>query len=98
MQRKYGKDGFVAVSVSVDDPQKQEDVDLALKFLRAQNAEFTNLLLDEPLETWSDKLGSSLTPFVFVFDRDGRLAEKFEGKKATYEDNIEPLVQKLLNK
>jgi peroxiredoxin len=98
MQRKYGKDGFVAVSVSVDDAQKKDDVEEALKFLRAQDAEFTNLLLDESDDVWPDKLGSNATPFIFVFDRDGRIAQKFEGKKATYEDNVEPLVQKLLNK
>ena len=49
-------------------------------------------------ELWSDKLGSTLTPFIFVFDRDGRLAEKFEGKKANYEENVEPLVIDLLKK
>jgi hypothetical protein len=98
MQRKYGKDGLVAVSVSVDDPQKKDDVDLALKFLREQDAEFTNLLLDESDEVWPEKLGSTKTPFIFVFGPDGRIAGKFEGSKATYEENVEPLVLKLLNK
>ena len=98
MQRKYGKDGFVAVSVSVDDPKNKEATDEALKFLRAQNAEFTTVLLDESPDTWSDKLGSNLTPFIFVFDRDGRVAGKFEGKKANYQEQVEPLVIELLKK
>ena len=98
MQRKYGKDGMVALSVSVDDPKDKDAVDQALQFLRRQNAEFTNLVLDESDEVWSEKLGSNLTPFIFVFDRDGRIAGKFEGKKANYEESVEPLVQKLLNK
>ena len=95
MQRKYGKDGFVAVSVSVDEPK---DKDEALKFLREQDAEFTNLLLDESPDDWSDKLGSNLTPFIFVFGRDGRIAAKFEGKKANYDENVEPLATELLKK
>jgi peroxiredoxin len=98
MQRKYGKDGFVAVSVSIDNPKDQAATEAALQFLRSKNAEFTNLLLDEPFETWSEKLNSTLTPFIFVFDRDGRLAAKFEGKKANYDDEVEPKVIELLKK
>jgi thiol-disulfide isomerase/thioredoxin len=98
MHRKYNKDGFAAVSVDLDDPKDKEATDGALKFLRAKDAEFTNLQLDEPLEVWSDKFGSNLTPFIFVFDRDGRIAGKFEGKKANYQEQIEPLVIELLKK
>ena len=98
MNRKYAKDGFAAVSVDLDDPKKTEATESALQFLRSKNAEFTNLQLDEPLEVWSDKLGSNLTPLIFVFDRDGRLAGKFEGKKANYHEEIEPKVIELLKK
>jgi len=98
MQRKYGQDGLAAVSVSVDNPKDKDAVDQALKYLREKDAEFTNLLLDESDDVWPDKLGSNLTPFIFVFDRDGRIAGKFEGKRATYAENVEPLIQKLLNK
>jgi hypothetical protein len=98
MQRKYGKDGFTAVSVDLDDPQKQDDVAAALKFLRAQNADFTNLLLDESEDAWQAKFDVTVTPFICVFDRDGRLVQKFKGNNATYDENVEPLVQDLLKK
>ena len=38
------------------------------------DADFTNRLLDEPFETWSDQVRLVVTPFIYVFDRDGRLA------------------------
>ncbi len=98
MQRKYAKDGLAAVSVSLDDPDDKEARGRVLKFLRAKGADFTNLFLDEPSELWSDKLKVDLPPAVFIFDRDGRLAGKFEGKKVDYETQIEPLVIELLKK
>ena len=98
MQHKYAKDGLAAVSVSLDKADDKEATDRALKFLRAKGADFTNLLLDEPPAVWADKLNVSAPPFIFVFDRDGRLAGKFEGEQANYEKQIEPLVAELLKK
>ena len=98
MQRQYEKDGLVAVSVSLDDPGDKDARERILKFLRAKDAEFTNLFLDEPSELWSERLKIDLPPAVFVFDRDGRIAGKFEGKMVSYETQIEPLVEKLLKK
>jgi hypothetical protein len=98
MQRKYAKDGLVAVSVSLDDPNDKEARGRILKFLKARDAEFTNLFLDEAPDLWSERLKIDLPPAVFVFDRDGRIAGKFEGKKVSYETQIEPLVADLLKK
>ena len=98
MQRKYAKDGLAAVSVSLDDPDDKEARERILKFLRVKGAYFTNLFLDEPSELWSERLKIDLPPAVFVFDRNGRLAGKFEGKKVDYETQIEPLVIELLKK
>ena len=98
MQRKYAADGLAAVSVSLDDPADKDARDRVLKFLRAKDATFTNLFLDEPSELWSERLKIDLPPAVFVFDRDGRIAGKFEGKKVSYETQIEPLVEQLLKK
>lgn len=73
MHKKYAAEGLVAVSVSLDplaeDPMIKDKV---LKFLRAQGAGFTNLLLDEPFEVWAKKLGFSFPPCYFVFNRQGR--------------------------
>jgi hypothetical protein len=98
MQRKYAKDGVVAVSVSLDDPTDKDAPERILKFLRAKDAEFTNLRLDEPSELWSDRLKIDIPPAVFVFDREGRIAGKFEGAKANYAGYVEPLLDKLLKK
>lgn len=98
MQRKYGKDGVVALSVSLDDPTDKEVDARILKFLRAKDADFTNLRLDEPSDLWSDRLKIDLPPAVFVFDREGRIAGKFELEKANYEQYVDPLVEQLLKK
>ncbi len=103
MQRKYAGDGLAAVSVSLDkagDSQKidADTVERVRKFLAAHDADFTNQILDEPDDVWSEKFHSDLTPFVFVFDRDGRLAARFEGKDANYRDKVEPKVIELLKK
>jgi hypothetical protein len=98
MQRKYAKDGVVALSVSLDNPEDKEVRERILKFLRAKDAEFTNLYLDESSELWSERLKIDLPPTVFVFDREGRIAGKFELEKANYEKYVEPLVDDLLKK
>ncbi|HVS35143.1 MAG TPA: hypothetical protein VMS17_06140 [Gemmataceae bacterium] len=98
MQRTYASDGLAAVSVSLDKASDADAVDRVRKFLRTKDADFTNLLLDEPDDVWSERLQSDLTPIIFVFDRDGRIAGKFEGKTANYEQSVAPLVKQLLKK
>ena len=98
MQRKYAKDGVVALSVSLDDPTDKEVDARILKFLHAKDADFTNLRLDQPSELWSERLKIDIPPAVFVFDREGRIAGKFELEKANYEKYVEPLVDQLLKK
>ena len=72
MQKKYAKDGVVAVSVSVDDPKDKKAMQNVLDFLRKQKATFTNLVLDEKPEVWQEKLKIYGPPCVFVFNRDGK--------------------------
>ncbi len=97
MQKKYAKDGVVAVSVNLDDPNKDAVKDKIKKFLVSQKATFTNLILDEPPDVWQKKLKFDGPPCVFVFDRDGKIAKKFDsGEK--YEDDIEKFVVDLLKK
>jgi hypothetical protein len=98
MQRKYAKDGVVAVSVSLDDPTDKDAPERILKFLRAKDAKFTNLRLDESSELWSERLKIDIPPAVLVFDRAGRIAGKFELEKANYEKYVEPLLDELLKK
>ena len=94
MQKKFAKDGVVAISVSVDDPQDKRAMQNVLGFLRKQKATFTNLVLDEKPEVWQEKLKFDGPPCVFVFNRDGKY-EKFTAPD--YAD-IEKHVAKLLKK
>jgi hypothetical protein len=72
MHKKYAKDGFEAVSVSLDDPTDTETMEKVKKFLEAKQATFTNVVLDEKPEFWQAKLGFDGPPCVFVFNREGK--------------------------
>jgi hypothetical protein len=101
MHAKYAKDGFVAMSVSLDDPKDAELMKNVRAFLQEQKATFPNFVLDEPAEVWMDKLKIVGPPTIFVFGRDGKLVRKFdgtEGNEVDYPKKIEPLVKELLQK
>src|SRR5262245_31153844 len=97
MHRKYGKDGVVAISVDVDDPAEEDAKDKVLTFLTKQKAAFPNFILDEKPEIWQEKFDSATLPIVFVFDRDGKIADKFGGGEDVYVD-VEKVVVDLLKK
>ncbi|MBY0523199.1 MAG: redoxin family protein [Gemmataceae bacterium] len=91
MANKYKDQGLAVISVSVDaDPHKKEVQDTALKFLQNRKATFLNLMLDEPPEYWSQRLGIKEIPCVFVFNRDGRWV-RLGGEDVSSED-VEKLV------
>jgi hypothetical protein len=77
MHRKYSKDGFAAVSVSLDDPKDERLMANVRKFLTGQKATFTNVVLNEKPEVWQMKLKFEGPPCVFVFNRAGKWT-KFE--------------------
>jgi len=96
MQKKYKDQGFVAVSVSLDDPNEEGAQDNVRKFLKEKKAAFRNLILDEKPAFWEEKLKIDGPPCAFVFDRDGKIAKKFDG---FFEyANVEPLIVELLKK
>ena len=66
MHRKYGSQGVVCLSVSLDLLEKRQ---AALTFLKSKNADFPNYLLDEEQEFWQAKFNIKAPPAVFVFDR-----------------------------
>jgi thiol-disulfide isomerase/thioredoxin len=96
LNERYAADGLVCISVSVDDAAKH---DAALAFLTRQKATFANYRLTDKAEVWQKAWKISGPPTVFVFDRSGRRAAKFdsedENKPFTY-DEVEALVRKLL--
>jgi cytochrome oxidase Cu insertion factor (SCO1/SenC/PrrC family) len=96
MQKKHAKDDVVAVSVSLDNPGDDGVKEKVQKYLTSQKAAFTNLILDEKIEVWQKKLKIEGPPCVFVFDREGKVAKKFDsGEKY---DEVEKLVIDLLKK
>lgn len=102
MHHKYGKDGFVAVSVALDEKKSRPGVD---KFLDKAGADFPCFLLDEQQEVWAKRLQVNGPPRIYVFDRDNRVVKKwpvFDDKEELVEDvnfaAIEKLVADLLKK
>jgi hypothetical protein len=97
MHRKYGKDGLVCVSVSVDE---KDSKDRALAFLKKRQAGFGNYLLDEEVEVWQNKLKLIGPPAVLVYGRDGKLVRKFQDDDPDHPfsyEHVEPVVRKLLS-
>ena len=96
MQNKYAKDGLVVITVSLD---SLEQKDVALAFLRGQQATFPNFLLNEESEVWQDKFKMRGPPVAYIFDRAGKRAARFDTEdpdnKYSHE-NVEKIVQELL--
>ena len=94
MHEKHRKDGLVCLSVSVDPLEEKERT---LKFLRKVKATFANYLLDEaPNKVWQDHFGIFGPPAVFVYDRDGKLAKRFDAEEEWTYKEVEQVVEKLL--
>jgi hypothetical protein len=96
LHEKYGKDGLIAISVSLDFPTTK-DKENVLKFLTKSQASFTNLLLDESQEFWQQKFGFNGPPCVFVFNREGKWTRFIDEKTQPAED-VYPRVEKLVTK
>jgi thiol-disulfide isomerase/thioredoxin len=96
LNERYAADGVVCLSVSVDDAAKH---DAALAFLTKQKATFANYRLTDKPEVWQKAWNINGPPAVFVFDRAGKRAAKFdtedENKPFTY-DEVEAVVRKLI--
>jgi hypothetical protein len=72
LHEKYGKEGLVTMAVALDDLSEKGLKDKIQKFLQAQKAAFTDLILDEEQEFWVSKFGLPLYPTVYVFNREGK--------------------------
>jgi hypothetical protein len=92
MHRDLAAKGFVAISVSLDDPKDAATIKQVADFLGKVGAAFENFVLDEPEEVWSKKLDISGPPLIVVFGREGRVVKRFVGGY----DEVRPLVEKLL--
>jgi thiol-disulfide isomerase/thioredoxin len=101
MQRKYGGQGLVCVSVTIDEPKHKE---AALAFLQKVGANFPNYLLDEKVDVWQERLKVTIPPSAFVFDRSGRRVVRLDNSEPDKEygpeavEKVEKLVKELLAK
>ncbi len=76
-----------------------------LAFLKKSNARLLNVISKDPSEDVFSATRTESIPTILVFDRDGKLARKFDpesipkgDKKLSYEKHIIPFVKKLLAK
>ncbi len=80
MRDKHAKDGLSVITVSLDeDAQTKEVQEKVRKLLESKKAgHFTNLILDEKLEFWQQKLKFDGPPSFYVFGQDGKLIKHFK--------------------
>jgi hypothetical protein len=97
MHKKYGGDGLVALSISLDNPKDQKIRARVDDFLQKKQAAFTNLIAEGDADDWYARLKIGAVPGVFVFDRDNRRVKKLSGEEVDYKA-IESDVAKLLKK
>jgi hypothetical protein len=76
MQKRYGKDGLVALSVNLDPPGDANARAEAEKFLASQKPPFASYMLNVKPEVSLKKLNVDGVPCIYVFNRDGRIAKK----------------------
>src|SRR5262245_12252747 len=84
LHQKYAKSGLAAVSVSLDDPSDAEAKQRVIDFLTAQKATCRNVLLTDSPKVWQAKWKIAGPPCVFLFDRQGKLINRWEDKDIDY--------------
>lgn len=80
LHEKHAKSGLAVVSVSVDPPDDTNARAAARKFLTQQKATFRNFQLTDSAEVWESKWKVVGPPLLFLFDRQGKLVTRWEGK------------------
>jgi hypothetical protein len=102
MQKKYGQDGLVALSVqvgSLDEEDLKTKVADILKSKQATN--FKAVILNEKDDVWQKKLRFDAFPCVYVFNRQGKWTQ-FRSQDKKYNETevmlaaVDRLVAKLV--
>jgi thiol-disulfide isomerase/thioredoxin len=97
LHKQYGPEELACISLSFDYEGlgKPEEVrEPVLTFLKSQGATFDNLMSNEESDVLYRKFKLNAVPAVFVYDRLGKLRERFESEGA-YE-KVRELVAKLV--
>jgi thiol-disulfide isomerase/thioredoxin len=80
LQRKVGNKDFLGITVSLDDPANPEVTQNAITFLERKGLDLnvlTNVQLNETPKFTQETLMITNVPRSYLFDRDGRLVEKY---------------------
>lgn len=85
LQNAHRAEGLRTIAVNVDDPSDGEVKASVREFLREQRSTCLNVMLDEKLEVWQEKLKIKSLPCVFLFDRQGRLLTRWDSDEVDYE-------------
>ena len=98
LHEKYGRNDVMCVSVSLDfeglkGTSPQDDHERVLDYLRRFQATFDNILAGDDADMMYEKLALAAPPAVYVYDRSGKLAKRFDneqvrgdGEGFTYKD------------
>jgi thiol-disulfide isomerase/thioredoxin len=92
---EYAGRGLQVISVSVDPPDDADARTAARDFLVGQKATFRNVILSDRAEVWQAKWKIDGPPLLFLFDKAGHLAGRWEGKFDAAE--VDRKVQSLLD-
>jgi thiol-disulfide isomerase/thioredoxin len=97
LQNKHGKDNLFIATMDVDEPTDNDVRKDAIAFLTEKKITLTNYVVDdkEDVDLWRNKMDLSAFPTTMVYDREGKLVEKFEGTKLK---EVEKLVGDLVQK
>jgi thiol-disulfide isomerase/thioredoxin len=80
LHEKLANRGLVVISVSVDPPDDADAQSAAKAFLVKHRAAFRNVQFTDKAEVWQAKWNVVGPPLLFLFDQDGKLASRWEGK------------------
>ena len=97
LNKEHGGEDLACISLSFDYEGLGEPAEAAepvLTFLRSQGATFDNLMSNEESDVLYRKFELNSVPAIFVYDRSGKLRERFE-KEGAYEQ-VRELVAQLL--
>lgn len=98
LHRKFESKGLAVISVALDSlaDEPAEVKANVLKFLKKQNATFTNVLLDETDEFWQKKFRMSGPPCMYIFSRQGKWTQFTAQDLEDHPQNPERLIEELL--
>ena len=100
MHKKFASKGLQVVSLSLDDPEDDNAVKEAKKFLESKKSNIINILLDEGSGGGFEKLNINAIPAVFVYNSDGKEVKRFtmdDTKNQFTYDEVEKAVAELLD-